>query len=264
VLDDNVLLVDTLREDAEIKSRMLRVLVEDGPDLIEELYAIRMEDPDYGPVRNLLARRLYQEKNYKRALEVDPGNAGSCFQLGVRSQQKGDLRGAIQYYERALARRPHYAAVKVNLPKALRDLGLRLLREGRAADAIPRLRRALEIEVRPETLWLLADALSVEREFAEANEVLQEAVELYPENRELLARAAWLRATSPDPALRDGEEALRIAERLMKLPSDRLVRDAYAAALAEVGRFEEAVAAAEEAGLPDRAESYRARRPWRQ
>jgi protein O-mannosyl-transferase len=90
---------------------------------------------------------------------------------------------------------------------------------------------------------------------------------------------AWILATSRDDRLRDGRAALAFAERVARAqPDDPSALSSVAAACAELGRFREAVVAAEralslaraggdreaEALLQQRLESYRGGRPWRQ
>lgn len=96
------------------------------------------------------------------------------------------------------------------------------------------------------------------------------------ENPAAAAMLAWLLATSRDDAVRNGGEALALAQRLP--PNDTVGLSALAAALAETGRFPEAVTTAtralalvRSAGNPDaetqfalRLDAYRAGKPWRQ
>ncbi len=91
--------------------------------------------------------------------------------------------------------------------------------------------------------------------------------------------AAWILASTDQPALRDGRAALALlAPQLARPPADPTFLSALAAASAEVGRFAEAVAAAQhavelarasgdraaEALLQTRLAAYRAGRAWRQ
>ncbi len=91
--------------------------------------------------------------------------------------------------------------------------------------------------------------------------------------------AAWILATSRDPAVRDGPAALALAEPVPRMPSaSPMAWSALAAANAEVGRFPEAVRAAEKAIaaaraagdaateeiLQKRLATFRAGQPWRQ
>jgi TPR repeat protein len=116
------------------------------------------------------------------------------------------------------------------------------------------------------------------------------AVELYARHLEAEpVRAgnmiAWIRATHPDPSLRDGEEAVRLALRVVELAPGPDYLDTLAAAHAERGDFDEAVRVQSEALeelarladpglagrdvaerralLAERLETYRAGRPWR-
>ena len=90
---------------------------------------------------------------------------------------------------------------------------------------------------------------------------------------------AWILATTSDATARDGRAALALVEPVAQVePNDPTVLSAFAAALAESGRFREAMtiaeralAAAQAAGdatatrlLQQRLDSYRANRPWRQ
>jgi tetratricopeptide (TPR) repeat protein/multisubunit Na+/H+ antiporter MnhF subunit len=99
------------------------------------------------------------------------------------------------------------------------------------------------------------------------------------EDPNVAVTAAWILATSRDPAVRDGVAALALAERVPRLASaSPLAWSALAAANAEVGRFSEAVRAAERAVavaraagdaatveiLQKRLATFRAGQPWRQ
>ena len=90
---------------------------------------------------------------------------------------------------------------------------------------------------------------------------------------------AWLLATSTDATVRNGPEALALVEKIAdQFPNDHAFVNIVAAALAENGRFAEAVATAEralalaraagnknvETLVAQRIEAYRAGRPWRQ
>ena len=111
------------------------------------------------------------------------------------------------------------------------------------------------------------------------------AVKLYRASLEarydatMASNLGWLLATSPDPAVRDGRTALALGERVAsENPSSYVYLSTLAAALAENGRFPEAVAAgtraldlARKANDPDligraetRVRAYQAGQPWRQ
>jgi cytochrome c-type biogenesis protein CcmH/NrfG len=70
------------------------------------------------------------------------------------------------------------------------------------------------------------------------------AIEIAPENVAALSNLAWLLATSADPSLRNGTEAVRLAERADSASSrsdnHATVLRILAAAYAEAGRFVDA------------------------
>ena len=71
-----------------------------------------------------------------------------------------------------------------------------------------------------------------------------------PESPPAMNNLAVLLATAPDPALRNGAEAVQLAERASSLSGSRnpVMLTTLAAAYAEAGRFSEAVASAQKAG----------------
>jgi predicted Zn-dependent protease len=111
-----------------------------------------------------------------------------------------------------------------------------------------------------------------------AARLLQRSLQLNYEPQVAMT-AAWILATSREAAVRDGVAALMLAEPLAQAaPADPSAWSALAAAHAELGRFPQAVAAAEralaaaraagDAGSLDllqrRLATYRAGQPWRQ
>jgi tetratricopeptide (TPR) repeat protein len=102
------------------------------------------------------------------------------------------------------------------------------------------------------------------------------ASELDPGNANTHHDLAWIWATSPDAALRDGQRAVDAARKACELTDWKQAHclDALAAAHAESGRFDEAVQwaekavelarDAEKAACASRLESYRAGQPWRE
>ena len=106
-----------------------------------------------------------------------------------------------------------------------------------------------------------------------------QALTLKPDMVEALNNLAWLLAAHPSDALRNGAEAVRLAERACELSERRepVLLGTLAAAYAEAGRFGDAVKTAEKArdlaattGLKDVAarntellELYRAGKPCR-
>jgi hypothetical protein len=72
----------------------------------------------------------------------------------------------------------------------------------------------------------------------------EQALALNADSVEALNNVAWLRATAPDARLRNGDEAVRLAQRACELTrqQDPVPLSTLAAAYAETGQFDEAVA----------------------
>ena len=114
---------------------------------------------------------------------------------------------------------------------------------------------------------------------AEAVKQWREELRLNPGNEKLMNDLAWVLATSPDAALRCGNEAVKIAQEAVQISQNRnaAVLDTLAAVHAEAGQFDKAVETAQRAltlaelrgdktlaaGLQTRLKSYQAGKPWR-
>ncbi len=132
-----------------------------------------------------------------------------------------------------------------------------LLRKGnRGPQAIATLREVVRLA--PEHgagHWSLARALAVSRQGRESWSHMSRAVELLPDRPDILRDAAWMLATYPDPDIRNGAEAVRLAERAARMgrPDDAMTQDTLAAAFAETGDFQRAVSTARNAAISARA-----------
>jgi tetratricopeptide (TPR) repeat protein len=108
----------------------------------------------------------------------------------------------------------------------------------------------------------------------------REAIRLQPDDADVANALAWVLATTPRAELRNSYLAVRLAERAARLTGQRdpQVLDTLAAVYADAGRFEEAIAQAEQslalaekrgetrlAGeIRSRLDLYRARQPYRE
>jgi protein O-mannosyl-transferase len=215
----------------------------------------------------------------RRALALAPNYANTHFNLGVTLARLGDHAGAAGHFRRAAELAPWRA-------DAFRDLGLAELALGDRDEARACFRRALRLQPDDtgaldwlgivglldgrvaEGLGLLARAdastgttrrphleiavalLTQPGHDALAARHLRQALRHRPDAPDALNALAWLLATSPDPAVRDGAEAVRTATRAAEVTGGRdpNVLDTRAAALAAAGRFAEAVEVARAAG----------------
>ena len=68
-----------------------------------------------------------------------------------------------------------------------------------------------------------------------------QALAVYPKLDSVHGIKAWVLSTCPDAAVRNGEEAVRLAQRALSLRSDWVAHATLAAALAEAGQFADSV-----------------------
>jgi tetratricopeptide (TPR) repeat protein len=153
----------------------------------------------------------------------------------------GNAPEAIDECERVLRERPRRVEV-------ITLLGNALVAAGRADEAIPRFEQALWIEpLNADVHMRLASVLCDRGRPADALTHLDQAIELEG-NPAAMRQAAWLRATSAEPGVRDGAKAVALANRLIMLnDSDPHAFDTLGAALAETGDFAGAATAAAKA-----------------
>ena len=202
---------------------------------------------------------------YERAAQANPGLRAAFERLvadyqtpsPVASQAAAPDRNGRPLELAALAREANLPAAARNLLADLtqRDpqhalayalLGETLRRLGQADAAIANLRRAVALDPSMSHAWdVLAYALIEQRQHAAAIDVLRGGLQHNPQHASMANNLAWLLATAPQAALRNGAEALRWA-RVARDAAGR--RDAnvlatLAAAQAEAGDFDEAVRA---------------------
>ena len=123
--------------------------------------------------------------------------------------RQGKLAAAIGYFDRALQLQPDFAKAHCNLGNALTAAG-------KPAEAIDHFERALQLQ---------------------------------PDDAGTLNNLAWLLAAGSEDRLRNGSEAVRLAERACELAQYQkpMFIATLAVAYAEAGRFDDAVTTAQKA-----------------
>ncbi len=163
----------------------------------------------------------------------------TCSLLGKR----GRLDDAVKACRKAVRIEP-------NMASARQELATWLLRTDAADEAIGHLTIAARLRPeRPNVLFQLGDALERTGNRDEAIQVYTLQLERAPDHRGALRRLATLRIVHPDPGRRDAQQALALATRLCEITDYRNAGalDVLAAALAENGRFDEALSRARQA-----------------
>jgi tetratricopeptide (TPR) repeat protein len=207
------------------------------------------------------------EIRLRAGVEADPTSAKGFQDLGMLLMQMGRVEEAEAQFRKAVALKPDFAAARTSLGGALAKLGrldeaevqlrqaldagpgyapayytlgLVLCQRGDAPGAIEEWQTAAQLDPKnPEVRVALGGTLDAQGRTVEALATWREAIELQPNDRATLRQAAWVLATSPDPAIRNGEEAMAFAIRAMQLSggNDARTLDTLAAAYAEKGDF---------------------------
>ena len=157
--------------------------------------------------------------------------------------ERRDGDGALHYARALLELFPDY-------PPAHTQLGSALLATGQADQAVEHLTFAVAARPgRPEIRLQLGTALESAGRFDHVIDMYRRAVADFPDYRRTRRRLAVLLATHPEPRHRDGAEALEHADALCKLSDYGEANDLaiLAAAMAELGRFDDAVAQVDKA-----------------
>ncbi len=174
-------------------------------------------EPRHWEARNIYGVTLFRQRKYDEALKqfeaaiaIDPLSslslANSLANIAAVALAKGDAGKAVTYFEKAIAANPQYLQARTGLAALL-------ARQGRFADAAAQYEKYLESS---------------------------------PSDIDVLSSLAWLYATCPAEAARNGKRALELVRTLIGLaqnPTPRML-DIIGAAYAETGQFPEALTAA--------------------
>ena len=244
-------------------------------------YSAAATDRTYADPRNGMANVLVKQGKYaeaevqsREALQLAPMHLPAMFCLATALHNQAKLDEAADYYRRILALNP-------NLFTPHRNLGKIMVAQGKPDEAIAELSRALAIQPKDaDTRTILGVTLLGKNRTDEAVTQFQEAARLQTTNAlanynlalihqerkqtreaaerfrlalkaqpdwpESLNNLAWILAANPDAAVRNGAEAVKLAEWACQLTDykEPLLVGTLAAAYAEAGRFPEAVSAA--------------------
>jgi Flp pilus assembly protein TadD len=176
------------------------------------------------------------------SLVLHPENAQAHCNLGRVLSLQGKFAEADEQFQAALRIKPKDAEIRRSYASAL-------VEQRKKEEAVTQLRELLKLKPDTEARAQLATLLYQTAHFREAAAEYRQALAVKPDQPEALNNLAWLLATSPDNALRDGEDAVRFAEAGCRLTGYQQapMLGTLAAAYAEAGRFTEAAATAQKA-----------------
>jgi len=156
---------------------------------------------------------------------------------------QGRNEEALAEFSEAIRLEPSLCEGQCNLGRALTGLG-------KLNEALARFNTALECDPKNElTHFFRGHILSKLHQPELALVEYRDVLRLNPTNSAALNDLAWIRAASPDARLRDGAEAVKLAEHACQLTGFRepQIIGTLAAAYAEAGRFDEAIKAGQKA-----------------
>ena len=213
-------------------------------------------------------------QHFQKALQAYPESADVHLSLGRALAMKDRLDQAMAEFQEAAKLDPRSA-------EAHNNIGRILASKGRLEEAIPYFQKAVEIDPDfAEAHQFLGAALYYARgQVQEALAQWREALRVRPDFLPALNEAAHVLAASAEASARNGPEAIGFAQRAVELSGghEAVYLDTLAAAYAEAGRFDEAVATARRAiecatrpdqsqlrdGLAARLRLYESRKPYR-
>ncbi len=219
------------------------------PEAEAEFRTVLEKDPDDAIALERLSRLLSTLTRFDEAEELlrdaaqrQPEAPWVRLQLGILLYGMNNDDEAREQLLKCLELTP-------DQPQAGYILGLLARRAGDTAEA--RKQWEAVVEKTPnffDAHVALAEVAIQERDFTAAERHLREGLKQQPDRAGLVNGLAWILATSPRDDQRNGEEALRLAEKVCKLEASRhMYVDTLAAAYAELGRFDQAVATMREA-----------------
>lgn len=175
------------------------------------------------------------EACFRRALEENPGQRSAHNGLGKILLERGDIDRALFHFTTAADLKPEDSMAQGNR-------GLVLAQLGRWAEAEEAFSMALKSAPTNADSWSNA-GICRERLGDRQGAVTAYERTLALDETHLSAanNLAWLLATVPENRLRNGERAVTLAEKAVATSPSASTMDTLAAALAEVGRFDEAV-----------------------
>lgn len=116
------------------------------------------------------------------------------------------------------------------------------LKDGDLASAGNAYERVLEIDPQnKQARYILATVYISSKQDAKAEALLKALIEEYPKDYQLKNNLAWFYATADDPAYRNGEQAIKLAqEAMVEAPFDHHVWSTLAEAYYVTGQYEKA------------------------
>lgn len=178
------------------------------------------------------------DEDFAEALRLDPNDVEAYLMRGIVRRDQDRLDDAIADSNAAVQLAPRNA-------RAFLERAIARKEKGQLDWALADLNEAVNLDPESAQAFLnLSIVRFLLRDFAGAYDSAETALKLAPSDKETLNHTAWLLATVPEARFRDGRRAVEYARQADQIAEgkDPDVLDTLSAALAEDGKFDEALA----------------------
>ena len=276
---DRAIKLDSDSSSALLQRARVRAMRGDRPEAIADLdKAIRIAPDEVVPL--VLRARIHQQAgdseraaaDLERVLAKHPDHPAAIELRGLIAAERNDYPAAIRDFRKLVTQKPDDAVL-------MGQLGMLYLAAKQPRQAIKRFTRSIELDDKNFASWRgRSDAEISIGDHKAARSDLEKALELQPDDSGVLNNLAWLLATSPDEAIRDGKRAIELAKKACEETTWKQphIVSTLAAGYAETGDFAEArkyskQAVESEGSSPEvktqlagELASYEAEKPWRE
>lgn len=185
---------------------------------------------------------------FPATLSRNPTSWKSRHNYACTLDAQGKFPEALREFSEAIRLRPSNA-------EAYNDAALTLLKTGRREEAITFFQQSLQVRATPGAARNLAAALLMGNQPAQAAQVYRLAMQIDPGDLQNQRSLAWLLSTHPDNSVRNGKEAVALAQQIVVATNGQvpLFLLTLSAALAEIGDFDQAAAVAAQSAAAYRA-----------
>jgi tetratricopeptide (TPR) repeat protein len=215
----------------------------DWKTAIANLRIASQRAPTDGTIQLNLGTSLYlagdregARQSFASAIQLAPRLPKAQYTFGLLEEDDGHDAAAIERFTAAVTADPNYVEAHASLADALR-------RTQRVEEALPHYAKVLAIDPgAAQARFGYAMGLVQRARWREARDWLAESVKTYPGQLGFPHALARVLAAAPDDSVRNGREALRIAQQLLQTQRSPALLETTAMAQAELGRYDEASA----------------------